>query len=255
MKKIELINVGKFFITREGRLPAVEGISLHVQNGEFVSILGPSGCGKSTIFNIICGLVQPDSGRILLEGTEQQQPGRLLSYMPQKDLLLPWKKTIDNVTIAMEIAGVKREEAQKEAMALMPLFGLEGFAYSYPSELSGGMRQRAALMRTILAHKEIILLDEPFGALDAITRADMQSWLLAVWERFKYSVLFVTHDVDEAIFLSDRVYVLSPRPGKVRLELNIKLARPRSAEITTSDNFMKLKKILLRALNNSFSGA
>jgi len=174
--------------------------------------------------------------------------GEAVSYMPQKDLLLPWRTVLDNVVLARRATREDSRAVKKEAMELMPLFGLSGFENSYPAELSGGMRQRAALMRTVLARRRVLLLDEPFGALDAITRNRMQQWLLQVWDNFRQAVLFVTHDIDEAIFLADRVYVLTPRPARVCLHLDIDLPRPRQVEMVTTERFLALKKQIMRAL-------
>ncbi|MTI81821.1 MAG: ABC transporter ATP-binding protein [Firmicutes bacterium] len=248
MKKIQLVEVCKKYQTKEDTLPVLEGISLSVDSNQFVCIVGPSGCGKSTIFNTITGLVKQDSGRILINGQEQADSSSMISYMPQKDLLLPWRRVIDNVILPLKLAGVSRSEAVQEAMELMDVFGLKGFEERYPSELSGGMRQRAALMRTILAKKDILLLDEPFGALDAITRFKMQSWLLQVWNQFKRTILFITHDVEEAVYLSDKIYVLSERPGRIKLEQEVNLPRPRNSDMITGSDFVKIKKKVLKAI-------
>ncbi|KJS17256.1 MAG: ABC transporter, partial [Peptococcaceae bacterium BRH_c4b] len=184
----------------------------------------------------------------VLGGREGVRPQDIVSYMPQKDYLLPWRTVLDNVILAREVAGVNRNEAKSEARELMPLFGLTGFENSFPSELSGGMRQRAALMRTALARRSVWLLDEPFGALDAITRSKMQQWLLEVWNSFRQTVFFVTHDIDEALFLSDRVYVLTPRPSRVSLHLEVDLPRSRSAEILTEPRFLLLKRRVMDVL-------
>lgn len=233
----------------DGRLvTTLDGVSLAARNGEFVVLIGPSGCGKSTLLNIICGLVQPDHGEVLLDGQPVADRTGLLGYMLQKDLLLPWRKVLDNVILGPEISGASRKEARQEAMSLLPLFGLEGFEGSYPATLSGGMRQRAALLRTFLCRRDVMLLDEPFGALDALTRRQLQQWLLEVWSQFGQTIVFVTHDVDEAIYLADRVYVMSPRPGRIKLELGIPLARPRERDMITSSAFVSLKGQLLSAL-------
>ncbi len=247
MHKIEVIDVSKSFTVKGQVTPVLEQVSLHVQTNQFVSLLGPSGCGKSTLFNIICGLVDLDRGSILLDGKESRD-GRQLSYMPQKDLLMPWRRVIDNVTLPLRLAGVNRRAAVEEAMSLLDIFGLKGFENHYPAELSGGMRQRAALMRTFLTKRDIMLLDEPFGALDAITRFKMQTWLLDIWQQFQRTILFITHDVDEAIYLSDKIYVLSERPGRVKLEVAVPLPRPRTPEIITDSEFIKIKKAILKAL-------
>ncbi len=234
--------VSKSFMVGGKPLPVLDGVSVRLGAGEFVSLIGPSGCGKSTLFNIICGLERPDGGRVSLADA--------VSYMPQKDLLLPWRTVLDNVILAREVAGDDRAEARREARELMPLFGLAGFEKSYPAGLSGGMRQRAALMRTMLARRDILLLDEPFGALDAITRTKMQRWLLEVWDRFKQAVFFITHDIEEALFLSDRVYVLTPRPAGVALHLEVGLPRPRRYECVTDADFLALKKQIMQALTS-----
>lgn len=233
----------------DGRLvTALGGVSLSASNGEFVVLIGPSGCGKSTLLNIVCGLVQPDRGEVLLDGQPVVDRTGLLGYMLQKDLLLPWRKVLDNVVLGPEISGVSRKEARQEALRLLPLFGLEGFEGSYPATLSGGMRQRAALLRTFLCRRDVMLLDEPFGALDALTRRQLQRWLLDVWSQFGQTIIFVTHDVDEAIYLANRVYVMTPRPGRIKLELDIPLVRPREPEMITSGVFASLKGQLLSAL-------
>ncbi|MBO8137437.1 MAG: ABC transporter ATP-binding protein [Desulfotomaculum sp.] len=248
MAKIELVEISKSYNTGGGALDVVQQVSMTVGDKQFVSLVGPSGSGKSTILNIIAGLVKQDSGRILLDGREIADPSEVISYMPQKDLLLPWRRVIDNVILPLKLSGVRREKAVQEAVNLMEIFGLKGFEQRYPSELSGGMRQRAALMRTILAKKDVLLLDEPFGALDAITRFKMQSWLLKVWDRFQRTILFITHDVEEAVYLSDKIYVLSQRPGRIKLEINVPLPRPRKPDIITSSLFVKTKEKVLKAI-------
>jgi ABC-type nitrate/sulfonate/bicarbonate transport system ATPase subunit len=246
--KLELCRITKSFWGHWGHLPTLEGIDLSAREGEFVSIVGPSGCGKSTLFHVIAGIEPADAGRVLLDGREVTGQVGLFGYMLQRDLLLPWRTVLDNVILGAEIAGRDRKAARQEARELLPLFGLEGFADNYPATLSGGMRQRAALLRTMLCKREVLLLDEPFGALDALTRAGMQEWLLTVWERFRQTILFITHDVEEAVFLSDRVYVLTPRPARVRLNLPIALSRPRPRTIVTSPSFIALKRRLLESL-------
>jgi ABC-type nitrate/sulfonate/bicarbonate transport system ATPase subunit len=246
--KLELCRITKSFWGHWGHLPTLEGIDLSAREGEFVSIVGPSGCGKSTLFHVIAGIEPADAGRVLLDGREVTGQVGLFGYMLQRDLLLPWRTVLDNVILGAEIAGRDRKTARQEARELLPLFGLEGFADNYPATLSGGMRQRAALLRTMLCKREVLLLDEPFGALDALTRAGMQEWLLTVWERFRQTILFITHDVEEAVFLSDRVYVLTPRPARVRLNLPIALSRPRPRTIVTSPSFIALKRRLLESL-------
>ena len=246
--KLELRGVSWGYATEQGYLQVLDQLNIRVGAGEFVSLLGPSGCGKSTVLNLIWGLERLREGQIRINDQCPDQPGRFLAHMPQKDLLFPWRRLLDNVILGLEIEGVPRREAVARARELLPLFGLEGFERSYPSQLSGGMRQRAALLRTILPHKDILLLDEPFGALDAITRFQMQSWLLGIWEKFRYSVLFVTHDIEEALYLSDRVYVLSSRPGQVKEEIRVSLPRPRKPAFTAEALFMEMKSRILEAL-------
>ncbi len=248
MAEIFLEDVTKTFSINGVLLSVLDGVTVQVEEGEFVSLIGPSGCGKSTLFNIICGLTTPDRGRVLLCGQDNVPAGEVVSYMPQKDLLMPWRTVLDNVILARRAGGRERAAVQSEARELMPLFGLTGFENSYPAELSGGMRQRAALMRTVLARRRVLLLDEPLGALDAITRTRMQQWLLKVWNNFRQAVFFVTHDIDEAIFLSDRVYVLTTRPARVCLHLPVSLPRPRRAALLTDPSFLALKKEIMHAL-------
>ncbi len=248
MSAIWLKDITKSFTVNEENLPVLNGLSLHINNGEFVSLVGPSGCGKSTLFNLICGLANPDRGEVTVGGKADMMAKDVVSYMPQKDLLLPWRTVLENVILAREVAGENKETVKKEATLLLSLFGLEGFHNSFPSELSGGMRQRAALMRTMLAPKPVLLLDEPFGALDAITRTRMQSWLLEVWNKFRQAVFFVTHDIDEALFLSDRVYVLTQRPARICLELKVDLPRPRRTGMLTTTNFLQQKRKVMHVL-------
>ncbi len=246
--KVELRHVSKTFRGNGQTVKALEDISLRVLPGEFVTVIGPSGSGKSTLFNLIVGLLEPDTGEICLDGEVCQRRAGRVGYMPQRDLLLPWRNVLDNVILPLEISGVPRPEAYARAQELLPLFGLEDFARAYPSALSGGMRQRAALLRTMLAERDILLLDEPFGALDALTRRELQDWLLGVWHRFGQTVIFVTHDVEEALYLGDRVIVLSPRPGRVIKELKVALPRPRRRGMIGWPTFGQQETELLAAL-------
>ena len=230
---------------------ALRDVGIEIGDGEFVSIVGPSGCGKSTLFNIIAGLVKPSSGRVLLDGSQPDDLLGRVGYMPQRDLLMPWRTVLDNTTLGLELNGMKKKEAHKVALGEFARFGLAGFEKQWPAKLSGGMKQRAALLRTFLAGRDLMLLDEPFGALDALTRAQMQEWLLDVWQEDRKTILFVTHDVEEAIYLSDRVYVMSGRPGRVSLSVDVHLARPRPPEVMMEPEFLELKQRLLRPLEDA----
>jgi NitT/TauT family transport system ATP-binding protein len=231
-----------------GGTAALSPTSLGLREGEFVSIVGPSGCGKSTLFNIISGLIDPTGGRVFLDGKDVTGRTGHVGYMLQKDLLLPWRTVTENIVLAASLHGRVTGRDRREAVALAERYGLGEFVDHYPHALSGGMRQRVALMRTLAFHKDVMLLDEPFGALDSQTRLRMQQWLLDVWADQRRTVLFVTHDVDEAIFLSDRVLVMSARPGEVRASFEITLARPRLFGLLTTDAFTELKRQILELL-------
>lgn len=210
-----------------GATHAIEDVSIHLNKGEFVSVIGPSGCGKSTLLKVLMGAVTPARGSVTYNGRSIIADEYPFAFMPQRDALLPWRRIIDNVTIALEIQGVGRTDAKRAAEPLFERFGLGGFERHYPAQLSGGMRQRAALMRTIIQNKPAQLLDEPFSALDALTRVELQRWLETAWQLEQWTTLLITHDVREAITLSDRIYVLSARPARVIAEIEIPLARPR----------------------------
>lgn len=232
----------------QGKLLALDNVSLTVGEGEFVSLIGPSGSGKSTLLDMVAGLSAPDEGELLLAGRSIAGSRGHVSYMPQSDLLFPWRTVLDNVIVPLQLRGVSTKEARRQAAALLPTFGLEKFADSYPYMLSGGMKQRAAFLRTYLCQRDLMLLDEPFGKLDALTKIQMQQWLLEIWQCFQHSVLFITHDIDEAILLSDRIYLLSPRPGRVLAELAVDLPRPRSPRMATEGAFIKMKQQLYHRL-------
>ena len=205
---IEVTGVSKSFERRGERLSVLDRISLEAASGEFISVIGPSGCGKSTMFNILAGLESPDAGQVKVNGAVATGELKHFAYMPQKDLLFAWRRVIDNATLGLEIQGMRKKEARARVEPLLETFGLTGFDRSYPFELSGGMRQRVALLRTIVQGRQVVLLDEPFGALDYLTRTDLQLWLSSMWEQFHWTVVLITHDVPEALLLSDRVYVL-----------------------------------------------
>jgi ABC-type nitrate/sulfonate/bicarbonate transport system ATPase subunit len=248
--KLVVENVSMSFATPAGVFHALDRVSLSVPHGAFVSLIGPSGCGKSTIFNIVAGLQQPRAGRVLIDGVDATGTIGRVGYMLQKDLLLPWRTTTDNVILGLEIRGTKSVEARARALPLLRRYGLSGFENAYPHALSGGMRQRAALLRTLLFDTDVILLDEPFGALDAQTKLAMQEWLMQLWGDFAKTVVFVTHDVEEAIFLSDAVHVMGTRPGRIAETIAIELPRPRLRACTTSPEFVTLKERCLDLLRD-----
>jgi len=234
---------------RYGDLLALDGVNLTVRRGERVALLGPSGCGKSTLLALVAGLEQPDAGSLVV-GDAADARGRLAScaLMPQRDLLLPWRGALDNACLALENQGVGRAEARRRARPLFAELGLAEFERARPAELSGGMRQRVAFLRTLLAGKDVLLLDEPFGALDSLTRAQLQGWLRDVLDRERRTVLLVTHDVEEALLLSDRVVVLSPRPGGVVAEAAVDLPSGTRRELVVSQPFIELRERILEEL-------
>ncbi len=239
------------FTTRGRSVMALDGVDLQVPAGAFVSVVGPSGCGKSTLLRILAGLLLPTGGEALVWGENAIGRPGLAAYMPQKDLLLPWRRTLANASLGAEIAGVPRREARKRAAELLDVFGLSGFESAWPGQLSGGMRQRLALLRTFLIPADVMLLDEPFGALDAITRRQMHQWLQDVLGRDRRTVLLVTHDVEEALVLSDEVHVMTPRPGRLAAEVQVPFERPRPPTIVTSAGFVARKAELLAALDGA----
>ncbi len=243
--KLRIHNLTKSFRSHTSTLDVLASINLEAAPGEFVSVLGPSGCGKSTLFNLIVGLLQAEAGDIRVDGVPIDRDMGAFAYMQQKDLLLPWRTVLGNVLLGPEIEHQPRDEARHEAMQLLDQLGLKGFERHYPAQLSGGMRQRAALVRTLLLKKDILLLDEPFGALDAMTRTVMQAILLDIWQQWRQTILLITHDVDEALLFSDRIYVLTARPATVKKEVAVPLPRPRSL---TDMAFIQLKSDLLDTL-------
>jgi ABC-type nitrate/sulfonate/bicarbonate transport system ATPase subunit len=254
--QLKIEGVTREFVPRSGPTTiALHDAGFTVNPGEFVSIIGPSGCGKSTLFNIIAGLDQPTAGDVRINGESIVGQQGHVGYLLQKDLLLPWRSILNNVIIGMEISGVSKRKARELALPFLEAYGLKEFADHRPDQLSGGMRQRAALLRTLLFNRDVILLDEPFGKLDAQTRATMQEWLLDLWDDFKKTVVFITHDIDEAVYLSDRVIVMSPRPGRIVADLQIELDRPRKPTIVTAGEFISYKNHILSLLHPGISSA
>ena len=245
---LEVRHVSKRFHANGHAVLALEDVSFAVAPREFLTIVGPSGSGKSTLFNLIVGLLEPDTGEICLDGERCGERIGRVGYMPQRDLLLPWRSVLDNVIVPLELRGEPVAQARDQARQLLPLFGLEGFGDVYPTALSGGMRQRAALLRAVLSQRSLLLLDEPFGALDALTRREMQDWLLGLWHRLGQTILFITHDVDEAVYLGDRALVLSARPGRIVGEVPIPLPRPRRQIMAARPEFGELVARLLTTL-------
>jgi ABC-type nitrate/sulfonate/bicarbonate transport system ATPase subunit len=248
---LELRAVSKRFGGDGSGAPAVDAVSevdLVARPGEFISLIGPSGCGKSTIFNIVAGIARATGGEVAIGGTVLTDRLGASAYMPQHDALLAWRRVIDNVILPLELHGVRRRQARERAAPLLERFGLGEFARAWPWQLSGGMRQRVALLRTVIADPSLMLLDEPFGALDGITRADLQQWLSQVWTSVGATVLLVTHDITEAVLLSDRVYVMTPRPGQIATVIDIDLPRPRVLALREEDAFTTLEKRLRHEL-------
>ena len=241
-------NVSKRFGSGAARVSAMEGVSFDVRQGTFLSILGPSGCGKSTLFNLIAGLMKPTEGDVTIGGASViMKPGQV-GYMLQKDLLLPWRAIEDNIILGQTLHGAGKRSAAAQAEPLIERCGLKGFERCRPHQLSGGMRQRAALLRTLLTGKDVLLLDEPFGALDAITRLQLQMLLTDVWQEMQKTILFVTHDVDEALLLSDEILLLSARPGRVLRRFTVDLPRPRKPEMLADSGVAALKAEIMSML-------
>ncbi|HIQ38899.1 MAG TPA: ABC transporter ATP-binding protein [Methanothermococcus okinawensis] len=227
---LEIRNVSKKFVSKKKEILAVDNITFNVKYNEFLSIVGPSGCGKSTLLRMIAGLEKPTSGEILMEGRRIEGPGAERGLVFQQYTLLPWRNVLDNVAFGLEIRGMPKKERYEIAKRFIKMIGLEGFEEAYPYELSGGMQQRVAIARTLANDPKIVLMDEPFGALDTQTRTILQHELLRIWEKEKKTVIFVTHSVDEAIYLSDRVIVMTARPGRIKDIIPIDLERPRKRD-------------------------
>lgn len=231
-----------------GEKKVLEDITIHLEKGELVSLLGVSGSGKTTLFHILSGLIAPDEGKVYLQDQDITSSPGSISYMLQKDLLLSNKKVIDNVALPLLLKGMKKKEAREKANPLFAEFGLEGTQLQYPSQLSGGMRQRAALLRTYLSSNGVALLDEPFSALDTLTKTSVHKWYLDIMQHIDLSTLFITHDIDEAILLSDRIYILNGVPGKIKEEIVIREKKPRSEDFALSEEFLEYKRQIISKL-------
>ena len=247
--EIAIEKVNKNMIFQGQTLEVLRDINLSIKNQEIVSIIGPSGCGKSTLLNIIAGIDNPDAGTISFQGFNQEERLGSVSYMQQKDLLFPWRTVLENICLSLEIKGISKKDSVEICRKYLSEFQLDKFEKNLPHTLSGGMRQRVAFLRTLLTDSEILLLDEPFGALDALTRRNLYVWFMKLLENNPRTVVLVTHDVEEAIFLSDRIILLSQRPGKVQLTEEVCFERPRTHDIIAHPDFVSLKLMLLDRLN------
>ena len=242
--------ISHVYHSRQGELPALDGVGLVVRKGEFVVIVGPSGCGKSTLLRILGGLLAPTEGRVQLDSRPLSSPRRQVSYVFQKMSLMPWRTVLGNVLLPLQVAGVSRSQAERRAQDLIDLVGLTGFETAYPRQLSGGMAQRVAIARALVSDPEVLLLDEPFGSLDALSREQMNLDLLRIWQARGVTAVMVTHDLQEAVFLSDRVLVMSPRPGQIRDQIAVTLPRPRTLEMIYSEAFGELARRVREAIGS-----
>ena len=255
---IEIRNLGVVFPSVDAPVEAVTDVSLRVEPGEFVSLIGPSGCGKSTLLNIVAGFVRPTTGTALLDGAPVKRPGSDRGVVFQQYSLFPWLTVRKNVEFGLRMQGVSASKRETSARTLLGLAGLLAFENHYPDQLSGGMKQRVGIVRALATSPQMLLMDEPFGALDAQTRVVMQEILTNMWQKFRISVLFITHDIEEAIFLSDRIYVMTARPGRIKAEIRVPLPRPRTAEMTFGAEFVGLVqnlKALIREESLSAMGS
>ena len=237
---IDVRNMGVIFGSDDNEVVAVSDVSINVQPGEFVSLIGPSGCGKSTLLSIVAGFMEPTRGEAILDGKPITRPGSDRGVVFQQYSLFPWLSVRKNVEFGLKMAGVDRYKRSTTARSLLDLAGLLSFENHYPDQLSGGMKQRIGIVRALATSPQVLLMDEPFGALDTQTRVVMQEILTNIWQQFRISVLFITHDIEESIFLSDRIYVMTARPGRIKAEIKVPLPRPRKAEMTDTPEFMNL---------------
>jgi NitT/TauT family transport system ATP-binding protein len=253
--KLTLRNIAMIYSQRGQRFVALRDVSLEVQAGEFISLVGASGCGKTTLLRIIDGLVPPTHGQVLVNGQAVTKPGPDRGFVFQQDALFPWRTVLDNIIFGLEVQGKSKREAVQRADALVRLVGLGGFERHYPHELSGGMRQRANLARALTIDPDILLMDEPFAALDAQTREIMQSELLRIWRNNRKTVLFVTHQIDEAVYLADRVVVMTTRPGQIKAVLDVNIPRPRDLSVKRTPEFLGLVDAIWKMIEEEVKAA
>jgi NitT/TauT family transport system ATP-binding protein len=245
MSGIQAKNISMVFNTRASQVVAIDDVSVEIPDGEFACIVGASGCGKSTLLNIMAGLIHPTSGSIDVDGQPVDRPAEDRGMVFQRYTLFPWLRVRENVEFGPKLKGVGREERRKISDGLLAEMGLSEFAHLFPKELSGGMQQRVAIARALANEPKVLLMDEPFGALDALTRASAQRFLTELWEQHRRTIVFVTHDIDEAIFLGDRIFVMSPRPGRLQEIVDVDIARPRSIDDIGTPRFAELKHHVL----------
>jgi NitT/TauT family transport system ATP-binding protein len=252
MSEIRIEGLDKTFHgkTAAQAVPAVQGIDLHIHSGEFVALLGPSGCGKSTLLNLVAGFEQPSAGRLLVDGAPVTRPGPARGVVFQEAALLPWLDVWENVVFGPKVQGLRPADYEPRAEEMLRIVGLADFKKHLPVQLSGGMRQRVGIARVLTLGSRVLLMDEPFGALDAQTRMTMQELLLQVWQQLKPTVVFVTHDIDEALFLSDKVYVMTARPGRIQSAIPVPIPRPRAIDVTTTDAFNAMKRDILHLMRH-----
>jgi NitT/TauT family transport system ATP-binding protein len=253
--KLTLRNIAMIYSQRGQRFAALRDVSLEVQAGEFISLVGASGCGKTTLLRIVDGLVPPTHGEVLVNGKAVTRPGPDRGFVFQQDALFPWRTVIDNIVFGLEVQGKSKREAVQRADALVRLVGLGGFERHFPHELSGGMRQRANLARALTIDPDILLMDEPFAALDAQTREIMQSELLRIWRNNRKTVLFVTHQIDEAVYLADRVVVMTSRPGQIKAVLDVNIPRPRDLSVKRTPEFLGLVDAIWKMIEEEVKAA
>ncbi|MEH6905373.1 ABC transporter ATP-binding protein [Neobacillus drentensis] len=242
-----MLSIQELSYSFEEEKPIFQGLTFDVKRGEFVSVIGASGSGKSTLFKLVTGLLEPDQGDILIDGQRTGKRLGSVGYMPQRDLLLPWRTVLENVLLPLEVTKERKQAKLPEIKEWLARFGLADYENTYPKELSGGMKQRVAFLRTLMTGKELLLLDEPFGALDSMTKRNMHQWLLGLWGELQKTVLFITHDLEEAILLSDRVYVLHDKGMK---EMKVTLPRPRSSQLIYQSEFITMRKELEWLIQN-----